>query len=149
MPANEIAKAQAAAGAYVGQWRIALRDFIGSRLFVAITAVFALMFVTQGIVAPGRLPPVEAPPLTTLGLVPAPPQLPLLPEVKTQLDKALAAASPYAQDALIAAAQKEQFAHAVNYGGAGASLVLCLVGLYLQWRIARQSMSVQQWWAAK
>jgi hypothetical protein len=123
--------------------------FLSSQMFVALAALGVITFGSQAWTNPDRLPPIAPPPLSALGLAPALPVPPaLLPEVQAQLDKAQAAADPYLKDAAGRALESVRFAQAVNYGGAAGSLILALLGLFIQNRQARRPSDAPQWWAA-
>jgi microcystin degradation protein MlrC len=69
--------------------------------------------------------------------------------VREQLDQAVAAASPYANDALAGLLANPQSVTIVNAAGAGALTVLLLVGLVLQWTKAKNPAAANRWWAPK
>jgi hypothetical protein len=123
---------------------------IGSRLFVAASATGALAFCAQAWTAPGRLPPFGALPLADLGLAPPLPRPVLLPEVQTQLDQAIAAGRPYAQDAFAGLwAGDPQLLAVLNIAGAGVCAALLAIGLVIQAAQARDPKTANRWWAAR
>jgi hypothetical protein len=127
-----------------------LASAIRTRLFFAATATGTLAFAAQSWIAPSRLPPFGALPLADLGLASPIPQPNLLPEVREQLDKAVAAGTPYAQDAMAALlAGDPQLLAALNWVGLGVCGGLWLAGLLAQSAQARDATIANRWWAPK
>jgi hypothetical protein len=136
--------------AYASAITRAIGDFAGTRLFVAAAGLAFVMFASQSVFAPHRLPP-AAPGLPTAAL---------LPEVREQLEQAAKAATPFAQDAAAAALSNEAMIAGANYGGAGVTMILLIVAMILQNRRARRPIIPAQmaagqqdadgrWWAPK
>jgi hypothetical protein len=146
--------------AYASAITRAIGDFAGTRLFVAAAGLAFVMFASQSVFAPHRLPPAAPPMLTELGLTPGLPTAALLPEVREQLEQAAKAATPFAQDAAAAALSNEAMIAGANYGGAGVTMILLIVAMILLNRRARRPIIPAQmaagqqdadgrWWAPK
>lgn len=141
--------------AYLALLGASARGFFGSRLFVAVSAVFALGFAAQASLGATRPPPVSLLSLAQLGLVTPVPKPAMLPEVEKQLGQAKEAAKPYVSDAANEAfavlSNDQELAKAINYTGLGASVILTLLGLLIQWNYAKTPgtsyRDEARWWS--
>lgn len=136
-----------------------IRDLIigafRSRIAIAVFGLFFLAFSAHSLFAPTRFPPVGVPPLTQLGLAPhgqiAPPniQLPDFIDAETQtrirveVERQVRARAPEVKKTIWEEVEaffknNPEAIRAANAFGAGVSLVLMLVAMWLQVGILRR-----------